>query len=76
MNIEGPGDLADGPSLADQLADELLLIWPHFWRPAKGDAALATPKFETVSAVQKITILALTPGTAHRQCRCPFRTEP
>ena len=42
MDVEGPGDLADGLPLIDEFAHERLLIRSHFWWPAKGDAALAS----------------------------------
>ena len=41
MDVEGPGDLADGLPLIDEFAHERLLIWSHFWWSAKGDAAFA-----------------------------------
>src|SRR5271156_1518744 len=41
MDVEGPGDSADGLPLIDEFAHERLLIWSHFWWSAEGDAALA-----------------------------------
>jgi len=41
MDVEGPGDLADGLPLIDEFAHERMLIRSHLWWPAEGDAALA-----------------------------------
>ena len=39
MDVEGPGDGADGFSVADEFSGEFLLIGQHFLGPAEGHAA-------------------------------------
>ena len=47
MDIEGPGDFADGFSFVDEMSSEGALIGSQFGRAAEGDAAClgGTPSF-------------------------------
>ncbi len=39
MDVEGPGDGADGFTVADEFSGEFLLVGQHFLWPAEGHAA-------------------------------------
>jgi len=75
MDVEGSGDLADGPPLIKQLVNEFLLVGAHLWRSAKCDAALARVNEAVSSSLTNEGALELRNAGENREDHAPGRAR-